>query len=107
MIAAAAITPYFLPSAPKLSVKPCGMNGCRLLASNAGSAIATNTASAMSLATTNTALRVALSRVPAINKPATTHVINTAGRLIKPPECEPTLMASGRSTPMPFKNPTA
>jgi hypothetical protein len=107
MIAAAAITPCSTPSAPTDLANPYGMNGCMWLASKCGSAIATKRPSAMILTTTRIALRVALSLVPAISSPATAKVINTAGRLSRPPACGPALSASGRSTPRPFKKPTA
>ena len=107
MIAAAAITPRSTPSAPIDLAKPNGMNGSSCAASKCGSAIATNIASAITLITTSTALTVALSRVPAISRPATTNTISTAGRLIKPPACGPAVNANGRSTPSPLRKPTA
>ena len=96
MIAAAAITPRSTPSAPSDLAKPNGMNGSMWPVSKCGSAMATNTPSAMILTTTSTALSVALSLVPAISMPATTKVISTAGRLTMPPACGPAASASGR-----------
>ncbi|MCY1463882.1 hypothetical protein D9M71_818360 [compost metagenome] len=82
--------------------KPCGMNGCRLAESNAGSATATNTPSAMIFSTTRIALSVALSLVPSIRPPATTQVMITAGRLNTPPStCGPADRANGSRMSMP------
>ncbi len=106
MIAAAAITPRSMPSGPIALEKPYGMNGCRLALLKAGSAMATNTPSAMIFSTTSTALSVALSLVPAINRPATRKVIATAGRLTMPPACGPAMSACGNPTPNHCRKPT-
>ena len=98
MIAAAAITPRSTPAASSDFGKPNGMNGCRLSGLNAGSATAMNTARAISLNTTRIALSVALSRVPAISRPATMNVMTMAGRLMTPPACGPAARAAGRVT---------
>ena len=97
MIAAAAITPTSLPGAPDRA-KPLGMNGSKLAASKNGSATMMNIVSATILITTSPALRLALSRVPAISSPATTAMIAIAGKLTIPPSSGPLASANGMST---------
>ena len=106
MIAAAAITPTSLPDGP-LRGKPYGIKGWKCDASNTGNATAMNSASASILMTTRMALRVALSRVPAISRPATTQMMKIAGRLRTPPSSGPWISASGKAMPIDFRNPAA
>jgi len=106
MIAAAAITPTSLPGGP-VRGKPLGMNGWKFEASNTGKATAINSASAASLITTKMALSVALSRVPASNKPATTTMMKMAGRLITPPSSGPLINAAGSPAPIDSRKPAA
>ena len=106
MIAAAAITPTSLPGGP-VRGKPLGMKGWKCEASNTGNATAMNKASAASLITTRMALTVALSRVPAISRPATTTMMKMAGRLITPPSSGPLISAAGSPIPTDCRNPAA
>ena len=76
------------------------MNGWKCEASNTGSATAMNSASASSFTTTRKALSVALSRVPAISRPATTTMMKIAGRLMIPPSSGPCTSACGSPIPM-------
>ena len=72
------------------------MNGSKCAALNTGSATAMNSASAAILMSTRMALSVALSRVPAISRPATTQMMKIAGRLMTPPSSGPWISASGK-----------
>src|SRR5688572_13153283 len=99
MIAAAAITPCFVPSAISVEPYPYGANGWKLSALNAGSASATKIASAISFTMTSSRLTVALSREPSASSPATASEITIAGTLTIPPAAGPASNASGIGHP--------
>ena len=83
------------------------MNGWKLAALKTGKATARNSASAASLITTNMALSVALSRVPAISSPATTTMMKIAGKLMIPPSSGPLISAGGSGAPIDARKPAA
>ena len=83
------------------------MNGWKLAALKTGRATAMNSASAASLITTRMALSVALSRVPAISRPATTTMMKMAGRLTIPPSSGPLVSACGKPMPIDCRKPAA
>ncbi len=83
------------------------MNGSKCAASNCGKATAIKITSARIFTTTRTAFTVALSRVPAINRPETQAMMKTAGRFKRPPPWGPAVSARGSSTPSEARNPVA
>ena len=81
------------------------MNGWKWAGSNTGSVTAMNSASAAILISTRIALSVALSRVPAISRPATTQMMKIAGRLMIPPSSGPWIERVGQAEPDRFQEP--
>ena len=106
MIAAAPITPYFLPSI-SCAAKPKGANGWKCVASKCGRVSATKPARATSFTQTRTKLTVALSRVPTSSTPVTTSAMNTAGRFTRPPASGPASRLSGIGMCAPWMRPAA
>src|SRR6185437_9217385 len=75
--------------------QPVGRKGCRLPLLTAGTAITTNTVSAMILMATSTAFTRALLDVPITSRPVTATPIRNANRLNPPPSVGPTCSQCG------------